>query len=163
MENKYGVSAKYLMPDGLWEEVKGFLPPEKVPGSRGGRPGLSHYDCMQGITYRIRTGCQWNALPRSFGSSSAIHARFQEYAALGIFKQLHKWGLLVYDEEKGIDWQWQSIDSSNTKAPLGGEETGRNPTDRGKSGTKRNLVFDGRGVPLALAISGANRHDQKKS
>jgi len=48
-----------------------------------------------------------------------------------------------------------------TKAPLGGEQTGKNPTDRGKIGTKRSLLTDGEGVPLGLAVSGANTHDKK--
>jgi putative transposase len=42
-----------------------------------------------------------------------------------------------------------------------GEKTGRNPTDRGKLGTKRSLLTDGRGVPLGLALAGANRNDHK--
>ena len=46
-----------------------------------------------------------------------------------------------------------------TKAPLGGQKTGPNPTDRGKSGTKRSLLVDGRGVPLAIVISGAQTPD----
>lgn len=41
----------------------------------------------------------------------------------------------------------------------GGPETGPNPTDRGKLGSKRDLVVDARGVPLALTVTGANRHD----
>jgi putative transposase len=42
-----------------------------------------------------------------------------------------------------------------------GKKTGRNPTDRGKLGTKRSLLTDGRGVPLGLALAGANRNDHK--
>ena len=41
----------------------------------------------------------------------------------------------------------------------GGPETGPNPTDRGKAGTKRHLVVDGRGTPLGVTLTGANRHD----
>src|ERR1700756_4972850 len=41
------------------------------------------------------------------------------------------------------------------------EATGRNPTDRGKSGTKRHLLTDGRGLRLSVALTGANRHDMK--
>ncbi len=44
---------------------------------------------------------------------------------------------------------------------MGGKKTGRNPTDRGKSGVKRSLLTEGHGVPLGLAIDGANRHDMK--
>ena len=42
-----------------------------------------------------------------------------------------------------------------------GKKTGRNPTDRGKSGTKRSLLTDGAGVPLAVTVSGANTHDKR--
>ena len=44
---------------------------------------------------------------------------------------------------------------------MGGEATGPNPTDRGKSGTKRSLLTDGQGVPLGVVVAGANRHDMK--
>lgn len=47
------------------------------------------------------------------------------------------------------------------QGPPGGEKTGPNPTDRAKSGTKRSLLTDGAGVPLALAVSGANTHDKR--
>jgi len=40
-----------------------------------------------------------------------------------------------------------------------GAATGANPTDRGKQGTKRSLLTDGAGIPLALVVDGANRHD----
>lgn len=46
-----------------------------------------------------------------------------------------------------------------TKAPLGGEKTGPNPTDRAKRGTKRSLLVDATGVPLAIVVSGANTPD----
>jgi putative transposase len=40
-----------------------------------------------------------------------------------------------------------------------GKKTGKNPTDRGKLGTKRSVLTDGRGVPLGVEVSGANTHD----
>ena len=43
----------------------------------------------------------------------------------------------------------------------GGQETGKNPTDRGKQGTKRHLVVDAHGIPLAVLVSAANVHDSK--
>ena len=36
-------------------------------------------------------------------------------------------------------------------------------TDRSKSGTKRSILVDGKGVPLSLSVDGANRHDMKMS
>src|SRR5205809_581920 len=43
----------------------------------------------------------------------------------------------------------------------GGEKTGKNPTDRGKKGTKKSLLTDGDGGPLGLVIAGANVVEQK--
>jgi len=42
-----------------------------------------------------------------------------------------------------------------------GEKTGPNPTDRGKDGVKRSLLTEGQGVPIGLAVAGANRNDMK--
>jgi hypothetical protein len=42
-----------------------------------------------------------------------------------------------------------------------GGKTGPNPTDRGKSGFKRSTLTDAAGLPLAVEVAGANRHDMK--
>lgn len=41
----------------------------------------------------------------------------------------------------------------------GGAQTGPNPTDRGRPGSKRHVIVDALGTPLAVLISPANRHD----
>ena len=51
-----------------------------------------------------------------------------------MFSEFWRQGLLAYDEEVGIDWSFLSCDGAMTKAPLGGEKTGPNPTDRAKEG-----------------------------
>ena len=52
------------------------------------------------------------------------------------------------------------MDSKNSPAPLGGQKTGKNPTDRGKRGAKINLLVDERGAPVSVVLTGANRHDK---
>jgi len=42
-----------------------------------------------------------------------------------------------------------------------GAQTGPNSTDRGKNGSKRHVVCDGQGTPLAIAHTGANVHDSQ--
>jgi transposase len=42
-----------------------------------------------------------------------------------------------------------------------GKKTGKNPTDRGKLGVKRSVLTDAVGVPIGVAVAGANVHDQK--
>jgi putative transposase len=49
-----------------------------------------------------------------------------------------------------------------TKAPFGGAATGANPTERGQRGVKRSLFTDGAGLPLAIVVEGASRHDVKR-
>jgi putative transposase len=65
-----------------------------------------------------------------------------------------------YAKNRKIQWQWQSVDSKACPAPLGGEQTGKNPTDRGKQGSKIHILVDQRGAPLAVVLTGANEHDK---
>src|SRR5437588_7696223 len=85
----------------------------------------------------------------------------RQWEQKGFFLRWWQAGLQVYDELEGIQWEWQAVDGAMTKAPLGKSATGANPTDRGKKGTKRSLLTDGAGIPLAMVIDGANRHDVK--
>jgi putative transposase len=68
--------------------------------------------------------------------------------------------LAVFDDLNGLEWIWQSIDGALTKT-LWGKATKPNPTDRGKQGTKRSVLTEGQGIPLAVVVAGANRHDMK--
>jgi hypothetical protein len=65
-----------------------------------------------------------------------------------------------YARKRHIGWKWQSLDSKSRPAPLGGTETGKNPTDRAKLGSKVHILVDQRGAPLAAHITGANQHDK---
>jgi len=153
--------------DELWEKIEPLLPKAKsrIRGRGykrrdvGGRPPADPRVVMAGIFYILRTGCQWNSAPERYGSGKTLHRYFQRWVRARVFYKMWKAGLMEYDEAQGIEWTWQSVDGAMTKAPLGGGATGRNPTDRGKSGTKRSLVVDGRGTPLGIVVRGANRHD----
>ena len=146
--------------DEMWEKVKPLIP--AAPShAKGGRPRMDDRQAFEAMVYVLRTGIQWNALPRELGASSTVHDRFQDWEARGLFKALWQAGLQAYDEFEGIEWEWQSVDGAMTKAPFGHAATGANPTDRGKQGTKRSLLTDGAGIPLALIVDGANRHDVK--
>jgi putative transposase len=90
---------------------------------------------MNAIFFILRTGAQWKSL-KLYGvvSGSTAHRWFQFWLRTGVFHQLWKMLLEEYDDDIGIDWDWLSMDGSMVKAPLGGEGTGPNPTDRGKKG-----------------------------
>ncbi|WP_092006656.1 IS5 family transposase, partial [Paraburkholderia lycopersici] len=61
-------------------------------------------------------------------------------------------------EHDQIDWERASLDAASVSSP-GGPGNRPNPTDRCKLGSKRHIVVDARGVPLAITVTGANRHD----
>jgi len=44
-----------------------------------------------------------------------------------------------------------------------GLQTGPNPTDRAKLGSKRHVICDGRGIPLLIQLTGANRNDSQQA
>jgi transposase len=62
-----------------------------------------------------------------------------------------------------IDWSRAVVDSCSIRAVYGGDQTGPNPTDRAKRGSKRHLICDGRGLPLAVRLTGANRNDSQEA
>lgn len=149
--------------DDLWDGILLVLPKHKNTHKfGGGRPRTPDRVCMEAILFVLRTGCQWKALDATrFCPGSTAHDRFQEWVREGVFEAMWESGLLGWDEFKGIDWSWLSMDGCMTKAPLGGEKTGKNPTDRAKLGAKRSLLTDGEGIPIGLAVDGANRNDMK--
>ncbi len=74
--------------DELWERVEPLLPPAPSH-AKGGRPRMADRQAFEAIVYVLRTGIQWNALPRELGASSTVHDRFQEWErASGVFKAL---------------------------------------------------------------------------
>jgi hypothetical protein len=88
---------------------------------------------------------------------------------MDVFSKLGRFFYKSTSERLGIDWLlsiggWMYCQSPSRKKGVEGEElaTGSNPTDRGKAGSKRHLLTDGQGIPLAVILSGANRHDMKK-
>jgi putative transposase len=150
----------WTIPDQMWRRIRLLLPTEKEPNTPG-RPPVPFRKVMNGVLFVLRTGCHWKALPGCYGSGSTAHRRFQRWVGSGIIDAIVRMMIDWYERCRGIDWEWQAADTKPLAAPLGGEATGPNPTDLGKSGTKRHLLVDGRGVPLAFHLSAANRHDLK--
>jgi hypothetical protein len=74
----------------------------------------------------------------------------------GVWELLH-FALLDWLAREGdIDWSRAIVDSCSVRAVRDGTQTGPNPTDRGKRGSKRHLICDGHGIPLAVRLTGAN-------
>ena len=90
---------------------------------------------LNGIIFRLRTGCQWNRLPRPFGDDSTVHRHFPRWCSAASShgsgpagRRLRALG--------GVDWPWQAADAVMGKARLGGDLGGPIPptaAPRGKS------------------------------
>jgi len=126
VHNKIALPTIWQIPDDLWQCILQVLPPEKSRGSCG-RPSLNYRGVLDGILYVLRTGCQWKAVPRRYGSGSSIHRYFQTWVKRGIFSRI--WALLLYayDRQCHIGWDWQSCDGTMLKAPLGGQQLWAEP------------------------------------
>ena len=119
----------FRISDELWTVLEPLLP-KHVNTHRfgGGRPRVADRRCADAIFYVLRTGCQWEALkPTELCAKSTAHDRFQAWAEAGVFLKLWQVGVQRYDDLKGIDWAWLSMDGAMTKAPLGGEKDGAEP------------------------------------
>ena len=86
----------------------------------------------------LKTGIPWEYLPAEVGGGSEMT----------YWRRLHQLLLEELAQADRIDWGRAALESAAVPAP-GGQETGKNPTDRGKQGTKRHLVVDAHGIPLA--------------
>jgi transposase len=130
----------FHLSDELWTMFQPLIPVHvNTHRLGGGRPRVPDRKCADAIFYVLRTGCQWKALDHTdLCPGSTAHDRFQEWVEAGVFLKFWQAGVEQFDELKGLDWAWLSMDGAMTKAPLGGEDTGKNPTDRGKKG--RNAV-----------------------
>jgi len=135
--DEQGVAPEWRMPDEMWQRIEPLVPRlRRHP--KGGRPWINNRKIADGIFYVLRTGCQWKAVPRvrRGGSARAVrrggHRRFQQWVQRGVFRKLWQAGLMEYDELKGIQWEWQSLDGAMTKAPLGGEKMREKPDRSGQ-------------------------------
>lgn len=153
------INVEYLPPESLWLAVEPLLPLRLTKTGVGRKP-KSDRQMFYAIYYVLRTGIQWKALPRCLGAASTVHDRFQQWVQAGVFYKLWRHGILELHVEGKLNWTFQSIDGCQTKAPLGGQSTGANPTDRGKQGVKRHLLTETHGLPVGLVVTGANRHDK---
>jgi transposase len=146
--------------DALWAVVEPLLP-KNPPKPKGGRPRISDRAVLTGILFVLLSGIPWELLPQELGCGSGITCwrRLRDWQRGGVAASA---AFLQRLQDAGqINWERGALDSASVPAPAGGEATCKDPTNRGKLGTKRHLIVDRRGLPLAVTMSGANTHDSK--
>jgi transposase len=150
--------------DAVWAAVEPLLPVVSEDTHPLGchRPRVADRLCFEGILIRLVTGCAWvdvEALLEYRVSDTTLRVRRDEWITAGVFDALVDEAIAAYDRIIGLDLSDCSVDGSQHKAPTGGEGTGPNPVDRGRSGWKWSLFADRHGIPVGWTADGANRND----
>ncbi|WP_223963133.1 IS5 family transposase [Paraburkholderia sabiae] len=154
--------AKPILDDELWALIEPLLPPPKPRRSRyPGRKPLDDRALLTGILFILQTGLRWDLLPREMGCGSGMSCwrRLRDWQAAGVWDRLHEVLLAKLREADRIDWSRVVVDSSSIRAVGAGPKTGPIPTDRARPGSKHHLITEAQGIPLAVILTGANRHD----
>jgi transposase len=157
--------ARPLLPDALWQRIEPLLPRPKPRRRRfPGRKPVPPRRVLTGILFVLKSGIPWEMLPQEMGCGSGMTCwrRLQMWQHEGVWQQLIEVLLAELQEANLIDWSRAAIDSSTVRALGAGEESGPNPTDRGRPGLKHHVVTDAHGLPLAADITGANTPDVKE-
>ena len=160
-----------LILNAIWPLVAALIPETRDPNrtyKRGPGAGAKRTPdriLVNTILYSLMTASQWNAIVPDkegyFCRGKTAHKWFMRWGRTKFFENLFNLLRTLYDVHSGLSLKWISIDGALYKAPLGQELVGRNPTDRGKRGTKRSLCVDDKGIILVMVHAGANVHDCK--
>src|SRR6202162_690558 len=157
--NERSSAMKPLVTDALWERLMPLMPPPPKRRFRfPGRKPLDYRKILTGILFVLKTGMAWDDLPADLGCGCGRTCRhyLQLWHQAGVWRQLHNLLLAELNGADLIDWERALIDASFAKAPEGGEDTGPNPTDRSKSGSKHHVMTDAHGIPLSATTTAAN-------
>lgn len=146
--------------DPLWCQFTTLIPPViDTHPLRCHRPRIPDRIIFDKLIQVLVLGASYTKIADSTCSATTLRTRRDEWIKAGIFEQLEQICLEVYDRIIGLDLTNISVDGCIVKAPCGGEAAGKSPVDRGKRGTKRSLMVDGKGIPIGCVIAGANRND----
>lgn len=144
----------------IWRQFEALIPPIFDNHPLGcHRPRVPDRIVFDKLVQVLVLGAAYVKIADSACSATTIRRRRDEWITAGIFTQLEQICLESYDKMIGLELENLSVDGCIVKAPCGGEAAGPSPVDRGKQGTKRSLLVDGKGIPLGCVVAGANRHD----
>ena len=114
------------------------------------RKPLDYRKVLTGIIFVLKTGIPWEELPQEMGCGCGMTCLnyLNAWQRAGVWEKLHQILLAELEQADKLDWSRAAVDSAKARALGGGDQTGPNPTDRGKPGTKHHVLTEGQGVPL---------------
>ena len=104
---------------------------ELDPPARYGPDRADQRAAFDGLIFRLRSGCQWNQLPRAYGDDSSVRRTFQRRVTRGVLVRLRAEPVRDCEGLGGVEREWQSADRVLGKARHGGARSDRTrPTGR---------------------------------
>ena len=100
--------------DDQWATLSSLLPTYKA-SPKGGRPRLNKRKVLEGIVYVFQNRTAWKAVPKKYGSGTALNDYFRGWAKSGVFHKLkEKYGSLF------LCLDWNKIDTLKEQSvPIG--------------------------------------------
>ncbi|MCA2229972.1 IS5 family transposase [Nonomuraea aurantiaca] len=151
----------WIVQDSLWERIEPLLPKVERRRRHPGRKRLDDRLALQGILFVLYTAIPWEFLPQElgFGSGMTCWRRLRDWHQAGVWDRLHQLLLAELPAAGQLDWSKAVIESSHVRALKGGPKTGPSPVDRAKPGSKRHVIAEAGGIPLAVSLTGGHRND----
>jgi transposase len=73
--------------DEQWAMIEPGLAVHDPPAGKG--PGrVDQRPVFDAVIFRLRTGCQWNRLPREYPDDSTVHRHFQRWVERGVLDKV---------------------------------------------------------------------------
>jgi transposase len=140
----------------IFEQLRALLPQREVNHPLGcHRPRIPDRVVFEKLLQVLVFGCAYWWIADASYSETTLRRRRDEWIDLGVMDALREMLLEAYDRLIGLELADVAVDGYITKAPCGGEQSGRNPVDRGKQGTKRSTAVDARGIPIGSVTAPA--------
>ena len=146
---------RYELADYEWLAIKPMLPnkPRGVPRVNGRR-------VLNGIFWVLRSGAPWRDLPAAFGPYTTCYNRFVRWRRAGV------WSRIIDALAAAHDAAVQMIDTSIVRVHQHGACITRNQRQsmgrsRGGLTSKIHVLVDGNGLPIRLALTPIEVHDNR--
>lgn len=144
----------------LWSQFAALIPPVEDHHPLGcNRRRVPDRIVFDKLVDRLVLGGAYHKHADDRVSATTLRTRRDEWIKADLFTRLEQIVLEAFDQVIGLALHALSVDGCCVKAPCGGDNTGPNPTDRGKTGQKRSVLVEGHDIPIGVVLAGANTHD----
>ena len=146
---------RYKLNDHEWAAIKPML-----PNKPRGVPRVNDRRVLNGIFWILRSGAPWRDLPDNFGPYTTCYNRFVRWRRAGV------WAKIMSALAGAHDAAVQMIDTSIVRVHQHGACITRNRRlsmgrSRGGLTSKIHAVVDTNGLPVRLALTAGEAHDNR--